>query len=270
MFETLFAHTAQWMDAHLPLAMLTALAWGLGSVIFSPCHLAAIPVMAVHAAGYPLLHGEEGETPLPGPQVTVFFALGYFCAIALLGGVCGLLGRVVDLEAAGGEFWLVPAGLALVWFGVSLWREHSCSSAGDTLRRWGARLGLRARQGATVLGAGYGLVSSGCTLAFLTPLMVLSLPQGPLVCLLMAAAFGLGHCLPMALVGLVPALTRRLLHTCRIVLHLPLGHERHHDGPHAHPHEGEEHHAAEQRFRKVAAVALVLAGLVLALHPFFE
>lgn len=273
MFESLFIHAGNWIGSNLPLAALAAFAWGLGSVLFSPCHLAAIPVMAAHAAGYTRMphgdghpdgaesghaghaHAHDPEEALPGAEISVLFAAGYFAAIAALGLVCALLGRVIDLEDAGEHLWFIPAGLVLLWFGASLWREHDCSRAGRVLQGLGQRLGLRARGGSLVLGVGYGAMSSGCTLAFLAPVLVLSLPHGSGTAAVMAVGFALGHCLPMALVGLAVPLMRRLVRVCRLT-------------PHAHG--PQEHHVVERRFRRAAAVVICLAALVLMLHPFFE
>ena len=282
MFESLYSLICAWSAANVPLAALASFAWGLCSVLFSPCHLAAIPVMAVHAAGFTRLapaqvghlhgphdpHTPEGEpegavdtapaTAEVGASVSVCFALGYFLAIAALGLVCSLLGRVLDFEGLGEHFWFVPAGLVLLWFALGLWREHDCSRSGQALRGLAHWLRGRALSGSVLLGAGYGVLSLGCTLAFLAPVLIIALPQGVVTSCVLAVAFALGHCLPMALVGLMTKLARRLLRVC---------------STRGHTHEvacTHSHHSLEQRFRRLAAVVIALAAVVLLLHPFLE
>ena len=275
MFESLYSLICDWSAANVPLAALASFAWGLCSVLFSPCHLAAIPVMAVHAAGFTRLapaqaqHTHDPHTPEStadtaqaavevGASVSVCFALGYFLAIAALGIACSLLGRVLDFEGLGEHFWFVPAGLVLLWFALGLWREHDCSRSGQALRGLARWLRGRALSGSVLLGAGYGVLSLGCTLAFLAPVLIIALPQGVVTSCVLAVAFALGHCLPMALVGLMTKLARRLLRVC---------------STHGHTHEvacTHSHHSLEQRFRRLAAVVIALAAVVLLLHPFLE
>lgn len=283
MFDSLLSFAALQVESHLAVAALCAFAWGLVCVVFSPCHLAAIPVMAAHAAGYTSAENHSTDTARIGTVTSLGFALGYFLAITALGIVCALLGRVVDLVDE--HFWMLPAGVMLLWLGISLWREHDCSGTGRLLQGLGRRLGLSAVGGSVALGAGYGLLSSGCTLAFLAPVLLLSLPQGIWAGTVMATAFGLGHCLPMALVGMATPLARRLILACRMkglvvprYLRSPAHNATHtQDAPDtdnaqveaAHPHK-HEHHAMELGFRKVVAVTVCLGGLTLLFHAFWE
>lgn len=283
MFDSLLSFAALQIESHLAVAALCAFAWGLVCVVFSPCHLAAIPVMAAHAAGYTSATGQNNEeTARIGTVTSLGFALGYFLAITALGIGCALLGRVVELVDE--HFWMLPAGLMLLWLGVSLWREHDCSGTGRVLQGLGRRLGLGAVGGSVVLGGGYGLLSSGCTLAFLAPVLLLTLPHGLWAGMVMATAFGLGHCLPMALVGAAAPLARRLIHACRMKgLVVPRylrakdeqeGRDEHgHDAqeaPHDDHNHQHEHNAVELGFRKIVAVAVCLSGLTLLLHTFWE
>lgn len=271
MLDVFLAHAAQWVGSDPLLAVLSAFAWGLTSVIFSPCHLAAMPVMAAHAAGYTRAGhvrdrdvGAEVrlEDPAPpGLETSLSFAGGYFLAIAALGVACGLLGRMV--EAWGEELWTIPAGLLLLWLGAALWREHDCSGTSRFLHGLGRRLGLGPRGGSAALGVGYGLLSSGCTLAFLSPVVVLSLPEGVWTVSLMAVGFALGHCLPMALVGFMTSLGRRLMRVCLLSASACASEESH-----AHSHA--RHALPERVFRKMIAATIVAGGVTLLLHHLWE
>lgn len=255
---------ATWIHSNPLLAALAVFAWGLVSVVFSPCHLAAIPVMAAHSAGYTRA---QGENTAPDGAVALSFAGGYFIAIAGIGILCAALGRMVDIELE--HFWMFPVGVLLVWLGISLWREHTCPVAIRLPQTLSRRLGLGARSGGVALGVVYGVLSCGCTLAFLAPVIVLSLPHGVLTGAVMAVSFGLGHCLPMALVGLIGPLGRRLLTVCRLPAPANSLDRNHHHTPGHNAHEP-SHHVMERIFRKIVAVAVCLGGFVLLAHGLLE
>lgn len=273
MFDVFAFEPSAWLGESVSLTALGAFTWGLGSALLSPCHLGIIPLLGSHAAGCgPFAAsgsavGKEVEKGTPPTAQAFLFTLGCFATIPLIGLVFALLGHGLEL---GGHWWTLPVGALLLWFGVDMFRSHSCAHAShiwNTLRR---RLGISAVSGVFALGFGYGLLASGCTLGFLTPLLVLTLPQGVFLCTFFAACFGLGHCLPMAVVGCSAPLARRLLggrHS-----HHEHGEDSHQAGdaacssePHLH-----EPHSGEALFRRIMGGVLVLIAIAFMLHPFLE
>ena len=94
------------------LAVLGCFLWGMVSVLFSPCHLASIPLMVGYVAG----QGHEIQGREAAGYAGVF-SLGLFLSIAVVGVICSLLGRMLgDIS----PLWGVPVGVLLVWLGLDL------------------------------------------------------------------------------------------------------------------------------------------------------
>lgn len=255
--------TSLWHYHDMTFAIIGAFLWGFGSAILSPCHLGIIPLLGSHAAGYGPFNGESHA---PAVREAMLFTFGCFLTIPLIGLIFTLLGQGLALE---GHWWTLPVGALLIWLGMDMFRNHSCVHARhviDVLRR---RFGFNANTGAFSLGFGYGLLASGCTIGFITPLILLTLPQGILQSFVSALCFGLGHTLPMAIIGCFAPLARYIIEGHKE----PHGHDA--DGHclcHTEDGEGclDEPHKREKIFRRVMAVILVLTGIVFLLHPFLE
>ena len=164
--------------------------WGLVSTLLSPCHLASIPLILGYIAG------QEKKATVGGATLhAVLFSLGLFVAIVLVGVLCSLAGRMLgDVPA-----WLYFCiGAALVAVGIGMARMNSCSMPSATLRR----LNVKGYSGAFALGGMYGMLSGVCTFGFLAPILAVVTVMGRLWDgVLMATAFAVGHCLPVALAG---------------------------------------------------------------------
>ncbi len=51
MIESFFLTVNQWITGGTDLALLGCFLWGMVSVLFSPCHLASIPLIVAYVAG---------------------------------------------------------------------------------------------------------------------------------------------------------------------------------------------------------------------------
>ncbi|MEG1609779.1 MAG: cytochrome c biogenesis protein [Bilophila sp.] len=239
------------------LAFVGALLWGLGSALLSPCHLGIIPVLGSHAAGCGPFSLASPASPSRSHPVrqAMLFTFGVFLTVPLFGFCIALLGHGLEL---GGHFWTIPVGVLLLWFGWDMGQGHSCSHAGHVLETLRTRLGLTLSSGIFALGFGYGLLAGGCTVGFLVPLLVVALPGGVLYCVGLSACFGLGHCLPMIVVGCSAALARKVLQ----------GHHTHDKS--ATSCDMREPHSGEALFRRILSVLIALIGLLFIVHPFME
>jgi len=183
----------------LALPVAGAFLWGLVSVLFSPCHLASVPLMMGYVAGQGrLVQGREAV------GYALAFTSGLFVTIALVGLACAFLGRMLGDV---GPYWMVAVGVVLLFVALDMLGLAKCSLTGGLL----ARFTLRGVPGALVLGLGYGLLSGSCTFGFLAPLLALITVQGqPATGFLLIIAFALGHCLPIVVAGCSAALAQRL------------------------------------------------------------
>ncbi len=196
------------------LALAGSFLWGLVSVLFSPCHLASIPLMVAYVAGQGrLVQGREAV------RYALAFTIGLFVTIALVGLACSLLGRLLGDV---GPWWTLAVGAALLWLGLDMLgldvlglgmlRLIKAKLPGPLSGGLLARFTLRGLPGALALGLGYGLLSGTCTFGFLAPLLAMVSVQGQaLPGALLILSFALGHCLPIVLAGSSAALARRTL-----------------------------------------------------------
>ena len=112
MFDTFLLTVNQWMTGGLAVAAAGAFAWGLVSVLFSPCHLASIPLIVAFVGGQ-----ETAVRPRRAVWYAGAFTLGLFITIATVGIVCALLGRMLGDV---GRWWQVVVGGVLVWVALGM------------------------------------------------------------------------------------------------------------------------------------------------------
>ena len=176
-----------------------AFAWGMVSVLFSPCHLASIPLIVAYVGGQ-----ENALNPRRASWYAGAFTIGLFITIAAVGIVCALLGRMIGDV---GIWWQVLVGAVLIWVALGMLGVQACSMSGTFLYR----LKLRGIHGAFGLGLAYGILSGSCTFGFIAPILaIVSVQQKIVIGSLMMILFALGHCLPIAVAGSSTAMVRRL------------------------------------------------------------
>lgn len=198
--DQLFLAINSWMSQGLLLGGLGCFLWGMVSVLFSPCHLASIPLMVSYVAGQNQL--VEGRRAV---LYAVLFTLGLFTTIAVIGIVCSLLGRMFGDV---GPYMSMVVGVILVWVALDIWGVASCSLANGLL----ARIRLKGLTGALILGLAYGILSGSCTFGFIAPILaIITIQQKVTTGLLFIILFGLGHCIPIAIAGSSAALVKRIL-----------------------------------------------------------
>jgi cytochrome c-type biogenesis protein len=200
MVETFFVTVNEWMAGGTLIAALGCFLWGMISVVFSPCHLAAIPLIIAYVAGQ-----EQILKPRQAGFYSVAFTLGLFITIALIGIVCSLLGRMLGDV---GNYWQILVGLVLIWVALGMFGVERCSLSGSLLYR----LRLKGLFGAFVLGLAYGVLSGSCTFGFIAPVLAIITIQEKLAWgFLLILLFAAGHCLPIVVAGSSGAVVRRLL-----------------------------------------------------------
>ena len=187
------------MFSGLIIASVGAFAWGMVSVLFSPCHLASIPLIVAYVGGQ-----ENALNPRRACWYAVAFTIGLFITIAVVGIVCALLGRILGDV---GIWWQLLVGAVLIWVALGMLGVQACSMSGSLLYR----LKLRGIHGAFGLGLAYGILSGSCTFGFIAPILAIVTVQQKIVTgSLMMILFALGHCLPIAVAGSSTAMVRKL------------------------------------------------------------
>jgi len=232
MFNTLFLTVNEWIISGTAIAALGCFLWGVTSVLFSPCHLASIPLIVSYVAGQ-----EKALTGRQAARYAVLFTIGLFITIALVGIICALLGRMLGEV---GPYWTILVGAVLVWVALDMLGVKACSMSGRAL----SRFSLRGLWGALVLGLAYGILSGSCTFGFIAPILALITIQQKIVTgILFIVLFGIGHCVPIAVAGSSTALVKRVLE----------------NGP---------FQQASVWFQRIAGTMIAVFGVYLILRPF--
>lgn len=190
----------EWMGSSVGLAAVGCFLWGVVSVLFSPCHLASIPLIVGYVAGQDKL--------VEGRQAALYaglFTTGLFLTIAAIGVICALLGRMLGDV---GPYWTIVVGLILLWVAMDMLGVSKCSMGGSLM----GSFRLRGMGGAFVLGLAYGVLSGSCTFGFIAPILAVITVQAKVMTgILLIVLFGLGHCIPIVIAGSSTALVRRLM-----------------------------------------------------------
>jgi cytochrome c-type biogenesis protein len=200
MLQTFFLTVNEWIAGGPAIAALGCFLWGMISVVFSPCHLASIPLIVAYVGGQ-----QQILKPRQASCYSVAFSLGLFITIALIGIICALLGRMLGDV---GNYWQILIGLILVWVALGMFGVEKCSMSGSLLYR----LNLKGIFGAFALGLAYGVLSGSCTFGFIAPILaIITIQQKVALGVLFILLFAIGHCLPIVVAGSSGAAVRGLL-----------------------------------------------------------
>ncbi len=234
MLETLFLTINEWIAGGTAIAALGCFLWGMVSVMFSPCHLASIPLIVAYVGGQ-----DRAVDPRQAGIYAGAFTTGLFITIALIGITCALLGRMLGDV---GSYWQILIGAILIWVALGMFGVEKCSMSGSLLYR----LKLKGLTGAFVLGLAYGILSGSCTFGFIAPILaIVTVQQKVATGILFILLFAIGHCLPIVVAGSSMAAVRKLM-------------------------ENRAWQGAGSWFRKGAGVVIGIMGIYFIINPFLE
>lgn len=168
-----------------PLALAASFAWGVVSILLSPCHLSSIPLII----GF--LTSKSEKKTSRGLLLAFVFAVGILLTIAFIGIITAALGRIMGDVGAYGKY-----AVAVVFFIVGLYLMDLIRLP-DTGVHLSPLQSGSALWSAFVLGLIFGIALGPCTFAFMAPVLgvVFQLSNtAPALAALLLLAFGLGHC----------------------------------------------------------------------------
>jgi cytochrome c-type biogenesis protein len=204
MLETFFLTVNEWIAGGTAVAALGCFVWGMISVVFSPCHLASIPLIVAYVGGQ-----QQVLKPKEAGYYSAAFTSGLFITIALIGIICALLGRMLGDV---GNYWQILVGLVLVWVALGMFGVEKCSMSGSLLYR----LNLKGIFGAFALGLAYGVFSGSCTFGFVAPILaIITIQQQVATGILFILLFAIGHCIPIVVAGSSTAAVKGFLENSR-------------------------------------------------------
>ncbi len=232
MLNTLFLTVNQWISGGTYFAAIGCFVWGMISVLFSPCHLASIPLIVGYVGGQ-----EKMVHPRQAGLYSVLFTAGLFLTIALIGIICAQLGRMLGDV---GNYWQILIGVILIWVALGMLGVEKCSMSGSLLYK----LNLKGFVGAFVLGLAYGILSGSCTFGFIAPILaIITVQEKVITGILYIILFATGHCLPVVIAGSSTAAVKKLL-------------------------ENSTWNGASFWFKKVAGSTIALLGVYFIVDPF--
>jgi len=191
MLETIFVGLSRAVEGHPAVALMAAVAWGILSIILSPCHLASIPLIIGFI-------DEQGRISTKRAFViSLVFSLGILITIAIIGALTAAAGRMMgDIGRTGNYL------VAIVFFVVGLHLigiipiPWSGPGAVGTKKR-----GMLA---AFLLGLIFGVALGPCTFAYMAPMLAVTFRIAAtqmIYGIALLAMYGVGHCSVIVLAG---------------------------------------------------------------------
>jgi cytochrome c-type biogenesis protein len=189
--ESVFGTLSDALAGSPAAALAAAFAWGIFSIVLSPCHLASIPLIV----GF--LQSDASVTPRRATVLSLLFALGILGSIAAIGTLTAAAGRMLgDLGPWGNYF------VAVLFFVFGLHLLDLLPMPGFC--RPAANQARRGPLGAFVFGLIFGVALGPCTFGFIAPVLGVSFSlasTSPVFAFSLLACFGFGHCTVIALAG---------------------------------------------------------------------
>jgi cytochrome c-type biogenesis protein len=189
--EAIFAPLSRAVEGSPFIALGAALAWGVLSVLLSPCHLASIPLIV----GF--MSEQKGLTVGRAFRTALLFSLGVLASIALIGAITAVLGRMLG-NVGGWVNYLVAAVFFVM--GLHLLDVIPLPTGGPA----GIPTVRRGYLAALVIGFVYGVALGPCTFAYMAPVLAVAFKSGataPIFAASLFTAFGVGHCAVITAAG---------------------------------------------------------------------
>jgi len=199
--ERLFSSLSRGIEAAPLIALAAAAAWGIMSIVLSPCHLASIPLIV----GF--ISGQGRVSTLRAAGLGTYFALGILMTIAVIGIMTAAAGRMLGDVGRWGNYFVAGifflVGLHLLGVFPMPW-----SGPGQVNLK---RKGLLA---AFILGLLFGIALGPCTFAFMAPMLAVTFKlakTAPLYGASLLLAYGAGHCAVIVAAAASTELVQRYL-----------------------------------------------------------
>lgn len=199
--QALFISLTDAMAGAPLVALLAAFAWGVLSIVLSPCHLASIPLIV----GF--LQGGGAVAPRRAAGLSTLFALGILGSIALIGAITAAAGRMLGDLGPWGNY-----AVAVVFFVFGLHLLDLLPIPGGW--RPAPNQPRRGALGAFLFGLIFGVALGPCTFGFMAPVLGVTFGMAktaPVFAFGVLALFGLGHCTVIGVAGVSSIWVQRWL-----------------------------------------------------------
>lgn len=199
--QQLFTSLTHAIESTPAVAVVAAVAWGILSVVLSPCHLASIPLIV----GFIDYQGRMSTKR--AFLISLLFAAGILVTIALIGAITAAAGRMLGDVGRWGNY--LVAGIFFV-VGLHMLEVIPMPWSGP------GQVGLK-RKGllaALILGLVFGVALGPCTFAYMAPMLGVAFKvadTNPAYGALLLLAYGVGHCAVIVAAGTSTEWVQRFL-----------------------------------------------------------
>ncbi|QAA76504.1 MAG: hypothetical protein BIP78_0738 [Candidatus Bipolaricaulis sibiricus] len=197
----LFATLNQAVEGTPLVAVAGSLAWGVLSVLLSPCHLASIPLVVgyINRQGQPMVRRSLA--------ISTAFSLGILVTIGIVGAITAMAGRMLGDVGPYGNY--IVAG---VFFLVGLYLLGLIPLPRSGLGT--LALGPKGYWGAALLGLVFGAALGPCTFAYMAPMLAVTFGMASRnlsYAALLLGMYALGHCAVIVAAGTSMGIVQRYL-----------------------------------------------------------
>ena len=199
--ESLFIQLGHAIQGAPWLALAASFAWGVLSILLSPCHLASIPLIV----GY--IDDQGRVSTLRSFLIALFFSAGILLSIAAIGIITAAAGRMMgDL----GPYVNYPVAVVFFVIGLHLLEIFNLKFSGPE----NVRIKKKGILAGFALGLIFGLALGPCTFAYMAPMLgvTFKVAAGNLLYgSLLLLFYGIGHCSVIVVAGTATALVQKYL-----------------------------------------------------------
>ena len=201
MIHELFSILTRAVEGTAVIALAASFAWGILSVLLSPCHLASIPLVV----GF--INGQGQITTRRAFYISSLFSVGILITIAGIGAITAAVGRMLGDVGPYGNYFVAAVFFV---FGLILLDVIPVPFSGP------GQVGMK-RKGmlaAFILGLVFGIAIGPCTFAFMAPVLGVTFKaasSNTTFGVILLLVYGLGHCSVIVFAGTFTELVQRYM-----------------------------------------------------------
>lgn len=201
MIGYLFSTLSSAVEGSAAIALSASFAWGVLSILLSPCHLSSIPLIVGFI-------DEQGRISTKRAfSIALSFSIGLMISIGVIGLITAFMGRMMGDVGKYGNYFV--AGIFFL-VGLHLFDVIPMPWSGP------GNIGMKRRGllAAFILGFIFGIALGPCTFAYMAPILSITFQLSASQMwygILLLLAYAVGHCSVIALAGTFTGVVQRYL-----------------------------------------------------------
>jgi cytochrome c-type biogenesis protein len=199
--QQLFTILTDAVEAMPLIAIAAAFAWGVLSIILSPCHLASIPLIVGFINGQPQMSTKRAFI------ISTIFSVGILITIAAIGIITATAGRMMGDVGPWGNYFV-----AAIFFVVGLHLLGVIPIPWSSPAQPGTK--HKGALAAFILGLVFGIALGPCTFAYMAPMLGITFKLASTALwygAVLLVVYGVGHCSVIVLAGTCTELGQRYM-----------------------------------------------------------